>query len=275
MAIASSAYNAIGAPDAPTAPPALASSETLAPGVGEKLVSAEGNTGKPLTRPELGVVLAMLIIFVICWLVAAYVIDRDNPSEDKWFKPAEGITAFAVFYVLAQAIERIVTPIARLVPTTPPSDAPAEAKTSVLGLALTTRSLASRQRASAVNDCAQTDTDVAAAAVQAQQAANWQEILQQSYVNATTVWAIGAGLAFLFCAWLDVYLLNAIGVTSWNPPLKLDLLLTGLAVGGGTVPLHGLIDRLQKKSDQQASNTATSPTPGGGRAGVVVTPTGR
>lgn len=269
MAIASSAYTAPPTEGAaPTAPPAVAHPAALRPGVGEKLVSVEGNTGKPLTRPELGVVLFVLVVFIVCWLIAAFWIDAGNPAEDEWFKPAEGITALGIFYVLAQSIERLLTPIARLVPTTAPKDAPDDAKTKVLGL--TTRSRAYKQRASAVKDCARTDVGQGAAEAQARHAANWQEVLQQAYVNATTVWALGAGIAFLFCAWLDVYLLSSIGVTSWNPPVKLDLLLTGVAVGGGTVPLHGLIDRLQKKDDKQASNTATSPTPGGGRAGIVV-----
>ena len=281
MAIASSAYRSNDPLAAPVDTPVIAEPTALAPGVGEKLVSASGTTGKPLTRPEWGVVLVMGLIALVAYLLSAFWYEPGE--EDTWFKPAEGVTVFALFYVLAQAIERLLTPIARLVPTTKPESTTSSASgTSVSGFSgLTTRSMAFKHRAAAVEECANTeasaaseDAAAAAAMAQAQNAANWQETLQQTYVNATTVWALGAAFAFVACAWLDVYLLNAIAVDAWDPPRELDLLVTGLAIGGGTVPLHNLIDRIQKKDDKQASNTATSATPGGGQAGIALPPKG-
>jgi hypothetical protein len=278
VAIASSAYRetgagAVAAPAAPAAPPPGA----IAPGSGEKLVSATSTTGKPLTRPELGVVQFMAAVALLAYLVSVWFI-ADESSSAASFKPAEGVTVFAIFYVLAQAIERLLTPIAKLVPTTPPDDAPDAAKTNVLGVDITTRSRALKQRTAAVEACTDTSDPPAGedpkeiARAQAQDAANWHEVLQQAYVNATSVWALGAALAFVLCAWLDIYLLNAIAVDSWNPPTWIDLLVTGLAIGGGTVPLHDLIGRIQKKDDAQAQAAPTGPTSGGGRAGVVVPP---
>jgi hypothetical protein len=271
VAIASSAYSDPSpAPAVTTAVTPAPGPEALAPGVGEKLVSAASTTGKPITRAELGVVAFMTAVATVAYVIAAlWIADDDSSKAATWFKPASGVTVFAIFYVLAQAIERSLTPLAKLVPTTPPEDAPAEAK-GVLGL--TTRSRALRQRSAAVEACADPSQPEAAAQQQAREAANWHEILQQTYVNASTVWALGAAFAFLLCAWLDVYLLNAIAVDRWDPPIWIDLLVTGLAIGGGTVPLHNLIDRVQKKDDRQSSSTATSPTPGGGRAGVAVQP---
>jgi len=222
----------------------------------------------------------MLGAVVAAYIVAAWVIDADNPVTTDWFRPAHGVTVLAIFYVLAQAIERALLPIALLMPTTPPPGAQEDEKTSILGLEVTTRSQALRVRTAAVHACADTSTPAAGsqnaeevARAQAEKAANWQEVLQQAYVNATTVWALGAAMAFLLCAWLDVYLLNSIAVEAWDPPIELDLLITGLAIGGGTVPLHDLIGRIQKKDDKQEANPPTGPTPGGGRAGVVVKPT--
>jgi hypothetical protein len=268
VAIASSAYP-VGAAGA--GPPAIgASAGGLAPGTGEKLVSAASTVGKPLARAELGVTAVMTGLAFLAYLLSAWLIADDSDSA---FRPADGVTVFAIFYVLAQAIERLLSPIAKLIPTTAPEGAPAEA--TVAG-GLTTRSRALKQRAAAVAACAETQTVAGAditqetARDQAKAAANWHEVLQQTYANASTVWALGAAAAFVLCAWLDVYLLNAIGVTSWDPPTWIDLLITGLAVGGGTKPLHDLIDRIQKKDDRQAESSSTSPTPGGGRAGVVV-----
>jgi hypothetical protein len=270
MALATSAYReAGGAP--PVAPAAFPPARALAPGTGEKLVTAASTTGKPLTRPELGVVAVMTAAALIAYVISAWFVADDSSSSSS-FRPAEGVTVFAVFYVLAQAIERLLTPIAKLVPTSAPDDAPDEAK--VLG-GLTTRSRALKQRTAAVEECADTsDPPVGVnaeevAKQQAERAANWHEILQQTQVNAATVWALGAAFAFVLCAWLNVYLLNAIGVASWDPPTSIDLLVTGLAIGGGTKPLHDLIDRIQKPAATQAENETTGPTAGGGRAGVV------
>ena len=297
MAIASSVYRT---EDAPTAPPLSTSPTSLAPGAGEKLVSAAGNTGKPLTRPEWHVVFFMAFVALATYLIVLRF--DDQGPEETWFKPAAGVTVFAVFYVLAQTIERLLLPIARLVPTTavktpegggtsaPASEPPATESTTptpLLGYRsrLVTRHQAFKQRTAAVERCANIEdpdmsgdpdmsesTSRALAKREAQAAANWQEALQQAQVNSTTVWAIGAALAFILCAALDVYLLSAIGVIEWNPPHWLDLLATGMAIGGGTAPLHDLIDRVQKKDDSQASTTATSATPGGGLAGVAMTP---
>ncbi len=66
MAIASSAYKSNDPLAAPVGAPVIADPTALAPGVGEKLVSASGTTGKPLTRPEWGVVLFMGLVALAC-----------------------------------------------------------------------------------------------------------------------------------------------------------------------------------------------------------------
>ena len=111
----------------------------------------------------------------------------------------EGINIFAVFFIMAQALERLLEPITHFLPG---QDKPSEGE----------------------------NCEAIAADLRRQ--------------RSTLIWALASFLGMLSSAYLGVFILRAIGVTS--APLWIDITVTGLAVGAGTKPLHDLISRIEK-----------------------------
>ena len=54
---------------------------------------------------------------------------------------------------------------------------------------------------------------------------------------------------------LGLLLLHAIGLT--KAPIWLDVLVTGLAIGSGTKPLHDLISNMQQSSGEKEQPATT------------------
>jgi hypothetical protein len=172
-------------------------------------------------------------------------------AHDHWatsvtFTHPEGIGIFALFYILAQTIERIQEPVASMV----------KGKETVETGAATsvnkTKAKASMERsvAASLNDPA--DGDLAKAA------ANAKRAVDQVRTNTTLLlFGTGAFLGMLGAGILKCLLLVTVGVTGL--PIWLDVAVTGLAVGGGTKPLHDLIANIEKakeaKDDKQATGT--------------------
>ena len=104
-------------------------------------------------------------------------------------------------------------------------------------------------------------------------AAAQAELDQQRADKAVAFWALATVLGLLLSATLGIYLLHIVGLRSdglgkngiWAAGLlgaagirhMIDLLITGLAIGGGTKPLHDLISNLQasKVSKKDPSQT--------------------
>jgi hypothetical protein len=105
----------------------------------------------------------------------------------------------------------------------------------------------------AASVCKKTALNLAAAAQ--------AELEQRRTDKAVAYWALASGLGLLVSATLGLYLLHIIGLRgdglggdgNWTSGIlsaagirhMLDVLLTGLAIGGGTKPLHDLISNLQ------------------------------
>ncbi len=149
-----------------------------------------------------------------------------------------GVGVFAVFYAVTQGIERLLEPISALVYKT--KDAVTE-RNRKLAQALSPVPAGDRQTA-------------------IQQAADAQAMLDQRRADRAVIfWAVATVLAMAVSAALGLYLLHAVGLPEggWRGgPFSaqglrrwVDLLVTGLAVGGGTKPLHDLISNLQASKE--------------------------
>ena len=111
----------------------------------------------------------------------------------RWAQPtplASGpqVGLFALLYVFAQAIERLLEPVASLLNATTP---------------------------------------------------------KEKENKVVVMFALASAIAMILSGWLGIFLLSLIGVH--DVPRVVDIAVTGLAIGGGTKPLHDLISLLQKR----------------------------
>jgi hypothetical protein len=146
------------------------------------------------------------------------------------FSPAEGISVFAVLYVLAQGVERVVEVTVTVVDllATKAGATFAEARK---------RTAAASVRAALQAGGPPAPTDV----VEAQEARADLAVLAAG---------LGFGLAYALVGYLGVGILNIIGVHHLAP--EMDRAFTALAITGGSKGLHELIGRLEKSKEAAA-----------------------
>ena len=161
--------------------------------------------------------------------------------DPRPFTPAEGIGIFAVFYIAAQALERVFELIRMLFPA---ATAVSDVKKSDV------RSKAKRDLAAATNALANGQDDVAAQKLQA--AADGDAKEEKLEKNTSLVaWGLNSFFAAVLAGWLGLYLLAAVGVDDVNR--WIDIAVTSLVIGGGTKPLHDLIKNLEKSKEGKDS----------------------
>jgi hypothetical protein len=84
-----------------------------------------------------------------------------------------------------------------------------------------------------------------------------QAVVEQVKRNrAVLLWGFSSLLAMLASGGLGLFLLRSVGLK--GAPTWLDILVTGLAIGSGTKPLHDLISNLQQSSSQKEKSATTS-----------------
>ena len=140
-----------------------------------------------------------------------------------WIKPTplrlvsiEGLTLFAIFYIFAAAVERLVEPLKNLI--------------------------FDGRKKKAINK-----RDHGKAAGNIQQAANGQAEINQTRADSGIVtWAFATSFSILGTSATGLFFLHAIGIEGVS--LWLDILITGLAIGAGTKPLHDLIGYIENKN---------------------------
>jgi hypothetical protein len=206
----------------------------------------------------LGLAAVGLIVFV-AWFVARRTSDPNfsNPVA----APVAGLTIFAVFYVTAQAIERLLEPVSSiLLPKDHVSDDYAKkldaAEAKVVEWVAT------------VGDSSKTqvERDAAKAAAEAALQATAAAKAKLDAVHGDRViafWAVATAIGMWASATLHLYFLKVVGVSGGSRAL--EILATGLIVGSGTKPLHDLITRISAKAEattaadaETASTTTTS-----------------
>jgi hypothetical protein len=176
-------------------------------------------------------------------IVAAAIAIWLASKNDLTIGVSEGFAPFAVIYIVAQALERVVQPLTYLMGK---ADKKAEAK-KALTVAKTELALTVAEAPAA---------SPAATTVNAQQ----KKLAVIQADRAILFWAIATCLALLVCGFLDLGLIQSIAhvtndadeVPNWFD--RADVVLTGIAVGSGTKPLHDLIALIQNA--KQKNNPA-------------------
>ena len=89
----------------------------------------------------------------------------------------------------------------------------------------------------------------------AQDAANAQQKLDTQRANVSIgVWAAATLIGMMLSAVTGAYILDALGVTGLGGKEWIDVVVTGVAIGAGTKPVHDLITRIDA-----AKNAAKDP----------------
>jgi hypothetical protein len=189
-------------------------------------------------RPESGYIVVGIILFGFGFALGLFLQNQYHPNMSKIPVLNAGVSIFALLYVYAQAIERFLVPFSWF-------------GGGFLRWGSTTRgtkgTLAKkRQFAVAATERAGSTQETVTEAAKAKHDA------EQYSANLTAgTFGIASLLAMAASGYSGVFLLYAVGVHSngW-----LDILITGLAVAGGTKPLHDLISNMS--SSASAKNDA-------------------
>ena len=181
--------------------------------------------------------LVMTVAFIGAgWLVGWLL--YDSTAGDVKFVPPKDISVFGAFYLLAQAIERVMEPFSNLVGAEDKSSASSNSTRLSKNRLITKRDIAVANARSAPTDN------------NAQALAERQTRLDQCRANSSVVlWGAGSALALVLVGAVGLLMLPLVGVR--GAPPALDILITGLAIGGGTKPLHDLIVNIKKSKENK------------------------
>lgn len=174
--------------------------------------------------------LGLLLVAVGWWLFATVF------TPAKLATVAQGVGIFGLIYIAAQGLERGLEPFASFDP-----------KKKDL--------VQKRDKAAAAADTGSGD---------AADAAEKQAKLDVWRADRTLIlWGVATLLGMGLSSTFGIYLLNIAIATPQGgsaPNQTLDILITGLVIGGGTKPLHDLITRIQVSKDtaQDASASGTA-----------------
>ena len=188
---------------------------------------------------------AISFVAFVAALFASLVWFQDGDPDSPVFVPPEGLAVFALFYVVAQAAERLVALVLGAIRWLPGLDKPSV--------------LATRDHAVAVADVGAREPGESLTL--AQQAAAAQAKVDQVRNNrAAVAFGLTAAIAMLVCGYVDADFLSAVGVEfgAWSTPDKLlAMVVTGLVVGGGSKQLNDLIGTISKKNAEKSTPVQT------------------
>jgi len=227
---------------------------------GTALVEAEATaaptdtgTAKPAGGADVSAVLLAYLLVLAGWGIALLFWWWRNPSS---FTPGDGISIFAPLYILAQSIERLVEPFSDYLAgaaapdagdgdgQSPNADGGGQQPTgkTLLGIFVPSATI--------TKTTALDTRNTAIAGRDASLAAEWERVVDKIRRNTSVIaWGIASLLGILACGTFGLYMMRLTGFTA--VPKQVDILISGLAVGSGTKPLHELISNLQKNKEQK------------------------
>jgi hypothetical protein len=168
----------------------------------------------------------------------------DTQSTDVVLKVKEGFSIFAVFYVFAQSLERLLEPVSRLWDADQVKDA--ETAAAAAGTELRIAEAAAASAMVAQSDATTGAIKVAQAAA-TRKGAESRKLAVIRANKEVVLWGVATALAALVCGALGIRFLETLVTVDTSAGFRfMDLTLTALVIGLGTKPLHDLIDRVQK-----------------------------
>lgn len=213
--------------------------------------AATAKDDKKNSSPEPWATVVATVVFAAALLATAlFLFGTDKFGPD--YTPAEGIGVFALFYIVAQAAERLVEMVLPYVDRRP------EGKNHKVAL----RNRKVVAAVTGVPDEKNPEADPAQAAADAQ-----AEVDQIRANRTALVFGCTAAIGMLLCGYLEADFLSTVGVhfgKDGKPGFVDELLalaVTGLIVGGGSKALHDTISSISKSSDKKDKPPETGGTP--------------
>lgn len=204
-----------------------------------------------------------MVAGVVLAIVGVWWAATGDTSEVK-FKAVEGISVFAVLYVIAQAAERVTEWVVDLLSLIPESPEQTK-KESLKEVRVANSTLNGNPRLAdfgpqlGTTDSVTLSAVVESAANRTSAAAETKKEAEKKVDEARRdITFLAHGVSIVVCAlavnWLNYGLLQHIGAEGVDGGL--DRLFTALAAAGGTKALHELIGRFQKS--KEATETGES-----------------
>jgi len=177
-------------------------------------------------------VLASYVLLALGVVLGNFIASRSAgvtfiPSADTFGT----IGLLALFFVMAEAMERLMEPVAEL-------------NLRFIGSARKGKQNQRDLKSKIAEESADPSTRNKNATAAANSDAEANGIAANTKVF---IWALASFIAMLASGATKVYFLQALGFN--GIPDYLNVLVTGLVIGGGTKPLHDLVTLIEKKSD--------------------------
>ncbi|HEX2070385.1 MAG TPA: hypothetical protein VHF90_01905 [Thermoleophilaceae bacterium] len=200
------------------------------------------------------VVFASIVAVILGYLLALYLngeLKRPNLQVGSDF------SVFAIFYIVAQAVERLLEPFATLIGGETKEKAKQQADDANEQQAVTLAVVAREGDLDDLNALnAAGDTTEAAAALTDAASRKQQADAVLARIRANRVvwlWAAATVIGLAASGALGLYFVQTVATPAAKPPPEwlneVDILITGLVIGAGTKPIHDLITRLQKAKE--------------------------
>jgi hypothetical protein len=207
-----------------------------------------GTSGAATKPPRIGV------FYLAVGVSAVIAIVLDSLSNITLTIKGDDFILLGVFYVVAQATERLVEPLMLQEKVAPQTDG---LKADV-GEAKTALAAAARLGNEGAVESAEEEVKEAQ-----------KELTAAQKQRSVAGWALASCFALIVCGILGLGLIGSVSTVSadsdfWKSVFaRVDVVVTGLAVGAGTKPLHDLITRIEKSKEKADPATdATTPASG-------------
>lgn len=177
------------------------------------------------TRPALSATIVALAMLAVGCVAGALLLGTPlGPT----YAPAAGIGSFALFYVVAQAVERIVEVLLWLLPDAWTYDKPRALREFKAAVLASSNGVPQLSIMGAIRAKDRLDNVVANRTVMA--------------------FGLSAALGAVLCSYLEANFLAALGVSIGTGQVAelIAVLITALVVGGGSKQLHDLISKVSK-----------------------------
>lgn len=186
--------------------------------------------------------LSLVALAVACVLISLTTKDPDFLVETNR-RTVDGLTIFAVFFVSATVIERLLEPLSSIIlPKKEEADKAGEAQVIAKSALIACES---PQAGSAQIEEAEKKVKAAGEAK--------ANLAEKEWKRTIVMWLLASVIGMYVSASLEIYLLRTVGIghaSRWE-----EILATGLIIGSGTKPLHDVITIISEKKKSAQGST--------------------